>query len=302
MTIIETTEVPPPGLPQLEQEKQQATLNFNRELKLPKVLQWILNGWEWITDPVFLGMHHLPTSGPALFVGNHSATAVLDAALLQKTLYLKKNIFLRGLGDHLHFKVPFWGDIVTQFGGVDGTPENCARLMDAQEYLLVFPGGAHEAFKNKGEEYQLLWKKRVGFARLAIRFGCPIIPFAVVGGDDSYEMVMDRKQIMASPVGTLLRRLHVREDLLLPVMKGVGLTLLPRPQRFYFKFSAPILTQSYHNQFENKEACWELREQVKRQIEQDLAFLLEKRTRDPEQGWLPRLARQLIKLESMGVT
>jgi hypothetical protein len=34
--------------------------------------------------------------------------------------------------------------------------------------VLVYPGGGREVAKRKGEKYQLLWKERVGFARLAI--------------------------------------------------------------------------------------------------------------------------------------
>jgi hypothetical protein len=42
------------------------------------------------------------------------------------------------------------------------------------------PGGAGEVFKGRGQDYKLLWKERLGFARMAIEFGYPIVPFAAV--------------------------------------------------------------------------------------------------------------------------
>ena len=53
--------------------------------------------------------------------------------------------------------------------------------------MLLYPGGAREAFKRKGEKYKLFWPKRQEFVRMASRFGATIIPFAAVSptwGDD----------------------------------------------------------------------------------------------------------------------
>ena len=61
-----------------------------------------------------------------------------------------------------------------------GSPEYCAALMEAGQHILVFPGGGREVMRRKGEAYQLIWKQRTGFARLAIEHGYDIIPFGSV--------------------------------------------------------------------------------------------------------------------------
>jgi 1-acyl-sn-glycerol-3-phosphate acyltransferase len=51
------------------------------------------------------------------------------------------------------------------------------------ELVTVFPGGGREVNKRKNEQYKLVWKNRLGFARLAIQHGYPIVPFASVGAE-----------------------------------------------------------------------------------------------------------------------
>ncbi|MCE2680484.1 MAG: hypothetical protein LW629_08585 [Burkholderiales bacterium] len=62
-------------------------------------------GWNWLTDPEFKGLEHVPESGPVLFVGNHSLMAFADAVLMLRELYRSKGIVCRSLGLHAHFIV-----------------------------------------------------------------------------------------------------------------------------------------------------------------------------------------------------
>lgn len=57
--------------------------------------------------------------------------------------------------------------------------------------VLLFPGGAREVVKRRGQEYQLLWKDTPDFVRLASKCGALIVPFAAVGADDAYDVVME---------------------------------------------------------------------------------------------------------------
>jgi len=85
---------------------------------------------------------------------------VLDVLLFADALYRERGISLRMLADRNHFRFPLWRDFVMADGGVLRTPANCAALMRRGEHLLVFPGGAREVFKHKGEAYRLIWKER----------------------------------------------------------------------------------------------------------------------------------------------
>jgi 1-acyl-sn-glycerol-3-phosphate acyltransferase len=74
---------------------------------------------------------------------------------------------------------------------VDGTPENADRLLRGDQLVLVLPGGLREAMKPSELRYRLLWGHRYGFIRAAIRAVAPVIPLAMIGADDIFELVGD---------------------------------------------------------------------------------------------------------------
>ena len=254
-----------------------------------RALTQLLQPWHLITSPMSYGLDNIPPRGPRLFVGNHTLFGMLDAPMLFLELYTKRKIVLRSLGDHVHFRVPLWRDVLTRYGVVDGTRENCAALMAAGESILVFPGGAREVFKHKGEKYKLLWGERVGFARLAIQYRYPIVPFAAVGADDAWDIVLGGDELIPAPLRSVLERLGLRTDALIPIVKGIGPTPLPRPERLYFSFAPPIETRQYKGRHTDDAACWEVRQQVQRAIQTGLKFLLKERKADPGRDLLTRL-------------
>lgn len=244
--------------------------------------------WRWLTAPRFSGLEHVPTDRPVLFAGNHTTFGVLDAPLMLIGLYDHLGLFPRSLGDHLHFAVPGWRALLERFGVVEGTPENAHALMRAGESVVVFPGGAREVFKHRGERYTLVWGRRTGFARLAIEHGYPIVPFAAVGADDAWDILLDADDLLASPLGPLVARLAPRRDVIPPLVRGIGLTPLPRPMRFYFDFAPPVETAAHAGRSDDA-ACFAVREAVRRSIEAGLARLLVEREHDPDRAFLARV-------------
>lgn len=57
-----------------------------------------------------------------------------------------------------------------------------------------------QAYKGRGEEYKLFWPKHPEFVRMAARFGATIVPFAGVGLDDGFEMLLSPQEIRSIPV------------------------------------------------------------------------------------------------------
>ena len=243
----------------------------------------------WLNDPVFYGLDNIPAEGPVLFVGNHTLLGMWDTSIMWFKLNKVKDIFVYSLGDRAHHHIPFWSDLTAKFGVVEGSRENCAALMQQKEYILVFPGGAREAFKHKGEAYKLIWENRLGFARMAIANGCTIVPFSAVGAEECYELVWDSKEIAKSPLGYLLKGMGVRKDLMLPIVKGAGLTPLPRSQRFYYKFGTPISTKEYNEESDNDAYCEELKGTVKTAVEAGIQELLDIRKKDPNKKLFKRV-------------
>jgi len=251
----------------------------------------LLEPWRLLTSPLFYNVDRVPTDRPFLLVGNHTLMGVLDVPLMLLGLHELSGVIVRALGDHVHFQVPVWRDLLTRCGAVDGTRENCAALMRAGESILVFPGGAREVFKHKGEQYQLIWKSRTGFAALAIKHGYAIVPFAAVGAEECYDILVDSDELRQSPLGPVLEWLTPRPDEFPPIVAGLG--PLPRPQRFYFRFEAPIETRRWAGRAGDQTACLELRAEVARAIERAIRFLRRVQRRDPAAALAVRLAREL---------
>lgn len=253
----------------------------------------LLEPWRKLVSPLFIGMDNVPErERPLLFVGNHTVWGLLDTPLLLGELYRAKGILLRALGDHGHFKVPVWGDLLTRLGVVDGTRETCDRLMREGEAILVFPGGGREVAKRKGEKYKLIWKERLGFARMAIRHRCTIVPFAAVGAEDALDVVADADDLLRTPLGGLLRKLKLRVDVLPPLVKGVGPTPLPRPERFYFAFRPPIPTARWAEVAKREDedsAARDLRDTVRAEVAAGIADLQAHQAADPRRRLGARL-------------
>lgn len=115
-------------------------------------------------SPRFYGLEKIDPAKPTLLVGNHTIYGVLDVPLLIAQIYRDKGLLIRTLADHAHYDIPGWRSMLDRVGGVEGTRENCSALMERRDHVMVFPGGAREVSKRKGEQYQLTWKRRTGFA------------------------------------------------------------------------------------------------------------------------------------------
>lgn len=250
-------------------------------------------GWEWLIDPVFHGHEHVSADQPALWVGNHSLVGFADAGLMLKALYDRHGIVFRALGQHFHFNTPIWNTFMLRNGVVDGTRENCAAMMAAGEHILVYPGGAGEVMKRQGEQHTLRWKNRTGFARMALENNYAIQPFATVGADDCWDILYDNSRYGDTRLAALASRYTgLKSDELPPLLKGWGPTLLPKPQRIYFKFFPQVHASEFAH-LPPEEAAWALRRRVEETVEAGIAELLAERAGDPKQKLVPRLMSKL---------
>jgi 1-acyl-sn-glycerol-3-phosphate acyltransferase len=111
-------------------------------------------------------------------------------------------------------------------GQIVGTPENCRRLLAADEAILVFPEGVRGLNKPFRERYQLQ-KFGIGFLRLALESSAPIVPCAVVGAEEQAPAIFDLK-----PLARLLG---------FPAFP-ITPTLLPfpLPSRYHIRFGEPM--------------------------------------------------------------
>ncbi len=242
-----------------------------------------------VTQPRLYGVEHLPADG-ALLVGNHTIYGFLDLPFMMAEIWKHRQLAVRGLGEHAHYAVPIWRELLTVGGMVRGTRDNVRALMRERQTILVFPGGAREVNKRRGQQYQLLWRERIGFARLAIEQGYPVVPFAAVGAEEMLDIIVDQ----TTPIYGQFARLY--EKLIgfptPPIVRGVGLTPIPRPERLYFWFGDPIDTTRFGSRFDDTTAARALRDEVKHAILAGIQFLRDERDQDPRRDLLTRLRRR----------
>ena len=235
-------------------------------------------------DPVFVGLDRVPLDGrPLLFVGNHTLYGALDAPHLWMELHDRHDLFLRGLGEHAHFKIPGWGALLTRWGIVDGRPEVAGPLLAAGEPVLVFPGGTREVAKRRSELYQLVWKQRLGFARLAIEHGATVMPFGMLGADEAWTIVREGQELVEGRAGRVLkpvyRALGMPLESVWPLALGVLGTPFPRPVRLYFHVGAPIDARRFAGA--GDDGAWALRRETEASIYAGLDTLRSLREEDP---------------------
>lgn len=227
------------------------------------------------------GLDHLPRDGRCLLVGNHTTSGWAEIVLIPYLVHRELGVRVRGLATRqLSDMGGVAREVLEAAGAVVGDPETGAELMRQGETVLVFPGGGRDMLKFKGEEYQLQWQGRSGFARLAIAHDYPIIPVGLVGGDDVYHSLVARDGTWERMTRGVGERLHGVTGVGIPLVRGLGPTLVPRPQRMYLGFGSPIDTARPAG---TKAAAWEARvkDQTQMALEGTLDDLRACRQSDP---------------------
>ena len=252
----------------------------------------LLEPYRRITRPKFYGIDNLFDEG-ALLVGNHTIYGFLDLPFMMAEVWKRRRIAIRGLGEHAHYAVPVWRDLLGACGMVRGTRDNVRALMRDHQTILVFPGGSREVNKRRGQQYQLLWEERMGFARLAIEQGYPIVPVAAVGADDMLDVMIDQTTPLYGQLASAYEKIMGFPTP--PVVRGVGLTPIPRPERLYFWFGEPIDTTRFAGQAEDA-AARTVRDETKQAVLAGIQFLRDERDKDPDRD----LAKRMLSRDHPG--
>ncbi|KAL5581432.1 hypothetical protein UlMin_013874 [Ulmus minor] len=280
-------------------------MDSNRLLYLatsPVMLSTLENG------KIVRGLAGIPPEGPVLFVGYHMLLG-FELFPLVSQLLRERNILMRGIAHPMMFKIFKKGrlselslyDTFKLMGAVPVSGKNFYKLFSSNSHVLLYPGGMREALHRKGEQYKLFWPEQSEFVRMAVKFGAKIIPFGAVGEDDIGEVVFDYEDQMKIPYlrnqieeltneAVRLRTERdgevANQDVHLP---GV----LPKfPGRFYYYFGKPIETKGRKQELGDREKSQELYLEVKSEVERCIAYLKEKREKDPYRNLLPRLVYQ----------
>jgi 1-acyl-sn-glycerol-3-phosphate acyltransferase len=244
--------------------------------------------------PYLDGVETLPKDGRFLLVGNHTQFG-MEAILIPHFVRRAIGTRVRPLADRRMGQMRgAAGDLFAAYGAVVGAPETARELMRHNESILVFPGGAREIAKFKGEENTLRWDGRAGFARVSVENDYPIVPVALIGADNVYRSLITRDGRWGRLSQRLSGKLFGREDMAFPILHGLGPTLIPRPQRMYLRFAEPIDTTKPARVSEDKWVAT-VKQNTQESLERAMVDLLAIRAGDPYRELNPLAWRAAIQ-------
>lgn len=218
------------------------------------------------------GIEHVPASGGALLVSNHSGALPPDAAMITKAI---KEEHSRPRPLHLtveHFfkGYPGFSMLVSKIGGVPAHPANVHRLLhDEEQLVLVFPEGRKGTEKLYKDRYKLRRFGRGGFVEAAMRARVPIVPVAVVGAEE------------AMPIFAHMRALQRLTGLLYfpitPTFPHLGLAgfLGYLPAKFKIRFLEPVPTDQWGEEpWHDRGLIQTVADEVRARIQEELIDML----------------------------
>jgi 1-acyl-sn-glycerol-3-phosphate acyltransferase len=176
------------------------------------------------------GEQNIPKVGPALIVFYHGLVP-LDAWYFGLEYYQKHGRMIRALGDNFLFQTPGLKQIAHTVGCIPGDPTSAQGLLERGHLVAVSPGGVREAISGRSNNYKLLWKNRVGFAKLALKSGVPIIP----------GFTQNVEQLYTAPFAEHPMIQKAYEKTRLPLLPILGVGPLPFPVKLTTYIGEPIL-------------------------------------------------------------
>lgn len=223
------------GLAALSAGSQQ-TDDYGRDLQfvdaVRPIADWLYTDY-WRVQTT--GVQHIPDTGRALIVANHSGTLPFDGAMLNLAVRRnhKHQRFTRFLVEDFVFHSPFLGVTMNRLGGVRACPENANRLLSQDEIIAVFPEGVKGLGKLYDERYQLTRFGRGGFVRVAAENDTPIIPCAIVGAEEIYPILW-KSDLLAKSFNVP----YLPVTPTFPLLGPLG--LIPLPSQWVIAFGKPI--------------------------------------------------------------
>lgn len=149
--------------------------NWNRYFRM-------LRRWHRYT---VVGLEHILVDRPYLLVGYHGRPIAFDLCMLTTVVYEHLGYFPHAIF-HASLGRGRGGRILADLGFVTADGPGLAAAVDAGEHVIVTPGATREGCRSFRDRYRVNWGGRVGYLKLALRYGLPVVPIAGHGVDDAY--------------------------------------------------------------------------------------------------------------------
>jgi 1-acyl-sn-glycerol-3-phosphate acyltransferase len=208
-----------------------------------------------------IGIEHVPADGQrAILVANHSGQLPFDAGMIATAVSVEHsdNRMVRPLYASWVSKMPLLSSLLNKSGYTSDSAENATNLLEQEQLIAMFPEGTSGSSKLIWDRYQMTPFRNADFAKLALQKDAPIIPVAVVGGEETYIAVHN-----ARAIADMLRIPHFPITLRFPWL-GL-LAAIPYPTKWTIEFGAPLRLEP--DSAENADAVAQLAKQTHRNIQ-----------------------------------
>ena len=111
-------------------------------------------------------MENIPKTEPVLIVYYHGAIPIDLYYFIAKVLLFHSRL-IHTVADRFLFNFPGWSIISDVIKVIPGTIQTCSSILKEGNMLAISPGGVYEA-QFSDAYYRLMWKKRLGFAKVAL--------------------------------------------------------------------------------------------------------------------------------------
>jgi len=148
------------------------------------VAPYVLLFYKFYFRTQVFGVEKVP-KGRVILVANHSGQIPVDGMILATAMMVEPEEprMVRSMVEKWVPTLPFVSYFMVRTGQVVGTPDNCVRLLERDECISVFPEGVRGISKPFSERYKLV-EFGSGFMRLALKTRSPIVPVAIIGGEE----------------------------------------------------------------------------------------------------------------------
>lgn len=204
----------------------------------PEFLKYVVPPALWLYRHYFrvqpFGIENVPDSGPVLLVANHTGQIPIDGLLTATSLLVDKDParMVRSMVEHWVPSLPFISYFFARCGQVVGTRENARLLLRRGGCILVFPEGARGISKTYDQAYELQ-EFGLGFMRLALETGTPIVPVGVVGGEEQMPAIWN--------IQSLAKLMNMPAFPITPTWPLLGpLGAMPLPVKYRLYFGEPM--------------------------------------------------------------
>lgn len=136
----------------------------------------------------------------------------------------------------MSFWIPLWRDVLMRFGLGPVDKETCyGVLLEKKESIAVVVGGAREAMFSSPGRYELVFKRRLGIFKIAVRSGCPIVPTFAFGEVDLYDQIS-----LPWPLNRLQTASIHLFGFSMPILRGRFGSILPYRKKLMTVIGVPI--------------------------------------------------------------